>query len=143
MRLSGGARLTGVRAASAAGNVSLGVAGDSTSIRIGGSPSGVYLLLFDVVPEDAGLSVGAVARGEDAPAEVCVGRSARKALPASAVLTRDAALGPPDSFAEACAGGEAGLYVWWSPGGQVRRPGERIGLSKEEIKNLRALGYVQ
>jgi choline-sulfatase len=143
VKLGRGARLAGVRSASTPGNVSLGVAGDSSSFRLGGRPDVMYLVLFDVVPDDAEVSVGAVARGEDAPAEVCVGGSTRKSLPASLVLTRDAALGLPDTFIESRAAGEAGLYVWWSPGGEVREAGRHIGLSPEEIKRLRALGYVQ
>jgi arylsulfatase A-like enzyme len=142
-KLGRGARLLRLNKVTGGGTPEVVVAPDSTSFSLEARSRGLYLLLFDVVPRDAEVSLKILPRGKDAPAEAHVGLERTTPVPATLALRAQACQGLPGAFQEFRTAGRSGIFVWWLPGEEWRESGKRATLSPEQKKRLRALGYAQ
>ncbi len=96
---------------------------------------GLAMLWFDLEPPDAQLKIR-VLDGEG------VFLGAAGGFGKEILADPSGGLGVPSKFIESRETGDRGIFVWWLPGEQLIS-GKKLELSPEEVKRLRALGYLQ
>jgi len=141
--LARGSRVTGVHKVSAPGAMAVDVPADSTSLSIRARPRGLQVVLFDVEPKDARVRFTVSTTGTDGPKAVNVGEIGARRIGERFDLGPRDATGLPDAFGLFRTQRAAGVHIWWLPGDEMRKPGERAVLPPEAKKRLRALGYIQ
>ena len=58
-------------------------------------------------------------------------------------LDPESSRGLPQTFQQFRESSQPGVFVWWSPGDAIGKPGKEVTLTPEETRRLRALGYIQ
>ena len=135
--LKQGGRFRLVRRLVAGEGTSIEISSDSTYFEVDVSPKQQQIIHFDTQPPDAEVSFEVVS---DTPTYVGAKETRREK---SFSLTRSDALGLPQNFDENRSSWSLGTYIWWLPGGESIMRKSTTKLTPEEIKRLKALGYIQ
>jgi arylsulfatase A-like enzyme len=138
-----GHKLMGVEKLVAGAGEAVGVSGDSTAFQFDIRPAHQQIVLFDTQPAKARVRFNIKGSGEEIGDVVYTGIRDTAPLGKAFTLDREGAFGTPEIFDVNRRGGVPGVYVWWLPGGEVTKPRETTELTPEEIKRLKALGYIQ
>jgi hypothetical protein len=119
------------------------VAEDSASLHIESEPEDLDLLLFEIIPADTPVRFHIESSGDAAPPYANVGDSANVPLGDTFTLRPSDAIGLPGDFEAARRTKAAGVHLWWLSGEEMAQQGRTTELTPEEIKRLKALGYIQ
>jgi arylsulfatase A-like enzyme len=138
-----GHRLTSAQRLVAGGDEEFGVADDSTSFHIEIRPQQQQIVLFDTEPAPARVKFTVRGAGEEVGDVVYTGRRQVASMDERFTLDTDQALGTPETFETNRSKGVPGVYIWWLPGEAGTKVRRRTDLTPEEIKRLKALGYIQ
>jgi arylsulfatase A-like enzyme len=119
------------------------VSEDSASFHVESEPEGLDLLLFDTDPGDKPVVFEVNSVGGGSPQSANVGDSQNIHLGDAFTLTTGDAVGLPPAFRAARESSSTGVHVWWLSGEEIAQPGTVTDLTPEELKRLKALGYIQ
>jgi hypothetical protein len=137
-----GHRLTTAEKLVAGGDEEVRVTGDSTAFSIEVRPQ-LQIVLFDTKPGPARVKFTVRGSSDGVADVVYTGRRETAPLGKQFVLDTDQAFGTPETFESNRGSGVPGVYVWWLPGEEATKVREATKLTPEEIKRLKALGYIQ
>ena len=141
--LPDGGRFVSVDRFTRKGVLSVDLGGDSTSLRVESEPQGLDLILFDVSPPDAPVKFQLRADGEGAPDSAGIGALGEAEIAAPFTVDPADAAGLPHGFETDRANLTPGIHIWWLSGESLGQAGGATELTPEEIKRLKALGYLQ
>jgi len=116
---------------------------DSTSLHLKAEPEDLDFILFDVSPPDAPVRFSVTADGENAPLSAKIGTSDEMLIAEGFDLTPTEAAGLPQDFELSRRKRRPGMHIWWLSGETIGQAGGTVELTPEEIKRLKALGYLQ
>ncbi len=141
--LDGGA-ISGVEQLTRSGSVSYVLDESRKWLEIEGKPAGLHVLLFTVEPPEARVVLRLACDAPEGLEEVYCGRTgSMRIADGGIVLSREDVTGLPSSFQAHRESRTPAAHIWWLPGGATRsRPAGAV-LTEEEIRSLRALGYIQ
>ena len=143
IRVGKGGRIISAERETLGKTLSIEVDGDSTSLKIQARHQRLYMVVFDVDPADADISIEVAHAGRSGPDSINVGEHGSVDLPGSFNLRPQQAYGLPRGFEAARESPAAGLHLWWLPGEKPAGKGTTATLTTKEKKRLKALGYIQ
>jgi choline-sulfatase len=143
VHISNGSRLTSAERETLGKTLSIEVAEDSTSLKIQARHQRLYMVVFDVDPADADITVEITYAAENGPDSINVGTRGRRDLAAPISLEPEEAYGLPQGFAAARDSRSPALHLWWQPGEKPAGTGATTRLTTKAKKRLKALGYIQ
>jgi len=132
-----GGRFRLVRRLVAGEGTSIKVSSDSTYFEVDVSPKQQQIIHFDTAPHDAEVSFEVMSN-----TPTYVGAKGTRHEKSFSLMRSDA-LGLPQIFDENRSSWSPGTYIWWLPGGESIMRKSTTKLTPEEIKRLKALGYIQ
>ena len=123
--------------------LSVEMADDSTSLHLIAEPGDLDFILFDVSPPDAPVRFSVTVGGENAPLMAKIGASGEIPIAGGFDLTPTDAAGLPRDFEIDRRSKQPEMHIWWLSGETIGQAGGTVELTPEEIKRLKALGYLQ
>jgi arylsulfatase A-like enzyme len=115
---------------------------DRRSIHVTGGSRELDLLVFDTEPPDVEIEI-TVRREGSTTLPIYIGRRAGPQPGDVFRFSPADASGRPGSFEQCRESQTAAAFIWWAPGQRYRESAEPAGLTPEELKRLRSLGYIQ
>jgi hypothetical protein len=143
VEVEGGHTLTSAEKLVAGAGEAIRLADDMTAFHFEIRPWQQQIVLFDTEPAKARIRFDIRGSGKEVGDMVYTGIRGTAPLGEAFTLDRDTAFGTPEAFDANRRAGVPGVYVWWLPGGEATGARETTELTPEEIKRLKALGYIQ
>ncbi len=136
VRVDGG-RLRQVERFVAGEGTSIEICPDSTCFKVEVKPKTQQIVLFDVEPQGASVNFEVTGDGP-----IYVGRDGKQTAKSFTLASREA-IGLPRNFDSSRQSATPSAYIWWLPGKKYLQGKAATKLTPEEIKRLKALGYIQ
>jgi arylsulfatase A-like enzyme len=140
--LPSGGRFSSIERFTRQQTLTFDVSEDSTLIHLDAKPDGLDFVLVNTLPKDSPLRFTIKAAGEDIPGDANVGESGHLPIAGSFTLDTVEASGLPVSFQAARNSRLPGVHIWWLMGDEIVGRGSVTDLTPEEIRRLKALGYL-